>query len=65
MTSHSKECIDAFVLNVPDQSQLSVCALVEKQATDSETGPIVAREFSGEKFAKLLKAGNVDLRRAR
>ena len=65
LTSHSKECIDAFVHNVPDQSQLSVCALVEKQATDSETGPIVAREFSGEKFAKLLKAGNVDLRRAR
>ena len=64
LTSHSKECIDSFVHNIPDQSQLSVCALVEHQDEQSGASEIIAREFTGKKFAKLLKAGNVDLRRA-
>ena len=64
LTSHSKECIDAFVHNIPDLSQLAVCALVENTEEQLESGEIIAREYTGEKFAKLLKAGNVDLRRA-
>ncbi|KEQ15105.1 AAA family ATPase [Endozoicomonas numazuensis] len=64
LTSHSKECIDAFVNNIPDQSQLAVCALVENPDEQEDNIRIVAREFTGKKFSKLLKAGNVDLRRA-
>lgn len=64
ITSHSKECIDAFVHNTPDLSQLSVCALVEHEDKQSEKRKIIPREYTGKQFAKLLKAGNVDLRRA-
>lgn len=59
LTSHSKECIDAFVKNVPETSNFSYHALV------SETEGVVAREFNGEEFHKLVMAGNVDLRRAK
>jgi AAA15 family ATPase/GTPase len=59
LTSHSKECIDAFVKNMPQIDDLSACALVE-----NEEG-IVAREFTGKKFRRLVEAGNVDLRRAK
>jgi len=59
LTSHSKECIDAFVKNMPQINELSVCALVENE------GRIVAREFTGKAFRRLVEAGNVDLRRAK
>ncbi|MCU0286619.1 MAG: AAA family ATPase [Acidobacteria bacterium] len=61
LTSHSKECIDAFVQAIPetDIKDFSAIALVEKEKK------ITAREFSGEEFRRLVKAGNVDLRRAR
>lgn len=59
LTSHSKECIDAFVKNMPKINDLSVCALVENEDR------IVAREFTGKEFRRLVEAGNVDLRRAK
>ncbi len=62
LTSHSKECIDAFIKNVPKEkvNDFSFCALVP-----SADGIISAREFTGGEFWRLLKAGNVDLRKAR
>lgn len=59
LTSHSKECIDAFVKNIPDEKAFSACALVE------EEDGIEIREFSGKEFRRLVEAGNVDLRRAK
>ncbi len=59
LTSHSKECIDAFVKNIPEINELSACALVENENC------IVAREFTGKEFRRLVEAGNVDLRRAK
>ena len=59
LTSHSKECIDAFFQGSPDVEQLTTTALV------SQDGKIVPRHFSGSEFQKLLKAGDVDLRMAR
>jgi len=59
LTSHSKECIDAFVKNIPQINDLSACALVENEDR------IVAREFTGKEFRRLVEAGNVDLRRAK
>jgi AAA15 family ATPase/GTPase len=59
LTSHSKECIDAFVKNMPQINELSACALLENEDR------IVAREFTGFEFRRLVEAGNVDLRRAK
>jgi hypothetical protein len=59
LTSHSKECIDAFIKNVPDVNDFAFHALVCKDNN------IIAREFTGHEFQKLLDAGDVDLRRAR
>lgn len=58
LTSHSKECIDAFVRNVPAVDDFSYHALVQVG-----TG-IEARQFSGNEYFKLVRAGDVDLRRA-
>lgn len=59
LTSHSKECIDAFIQNVPNVNDFAFHALV------CQDNNIVAREFTGHEFQKLLDAGDVDLRRAR
>jgi len=59
LTSHSQECINAFVSNVPDVEDFAYHALV------CEDKNVIAREFSGREFQKLVNAGNVDLRRAR
>ncbi len=59
LTSHSKECIDAFVMNIPKMEDLTCHALVE------EENDIVARQFTGPEFRRLVEAGNVDLRLAR
>jgi len=59
LTSHSKECIDAFVNNIPDKNAFSATALVDID------GKITTREFSGKEFTRLVEAGNVDLRRAK
>ncbi len=59
LTSHGKECVDAFVMNIPNTEDLTCHALVE------EENDIVARQFSGSKFRRLVEVGNVDLRLAR
>lgn len=59
LTSHSKECIDAFVAQAEHPRDFSYHALVR-----TSTG-IEAREFDGEEFADLVDIGDVDLRRAR
>jgi len=59
LTSHSKECIDAFVKKAPNPDDFSCYALVPSDGT------ISVREFTGGKFQRLLELGDVDLRRAR
>lgn len=59
LTSHSKECIDSFVKNVPEVADFSFHALVP-----NNKGNIEAREFDGKEFATLLRVADVDLRRA-
>ena len=61
LTSHSKECIDSFVENIPESSidDFAFHALVR-----SDEG-VAVREFDGNEFYKLVDAGDVDLRRAR
>jgi len=59
LTSHSKECIDAFVRSVQHPKDFAFHALV--QTADG----IKAREFSGLEFARLVEIGDVDLRKAR
>jgi predicted ATPase len=58
ITSHSKECIDAFITAIPQTEDLSYHAIVSTQEG------IRARDFSGTRFKKLLEAGDVDLRGA-
>nr|WP_093186245.1 AAA family ATPase [Thiocapsa sp. KS1] len=59
LTSHSKECIDAFAGNVEHPDDFSFHALVQTPQG------IVSREFEGREFEHLLEIGNIDLRRAR
>jgi ParB-like nuclease domain. len=58
ITSHSKECIDAFITAIPQVEDLSCHAVVNTQ------DGIRTRDFSGPTFKKLLDAGDVDLRGA-
>jgi len=58
ITSHSKECIDAFIAHTPNIKDLSCHAVI-----NTKDG-IRTRDFSGEKFKRLLEAGDVDLRGA-
>ncbi|EDF9812421.1 AAA family ATPase [Salmonella enterica subsp. enterica serovar Tennessee] len=60
ITSHSKECIDAFVLNKNiDLKDLACHALVNRN------NKIESKDFAGETFKNLLVSGNVDLRNAK
>lgn len=59
VTSHSKECIDAFITGIPQVQDLSCHAMV-----NTPEG-IRSRDFSGPTFRRLLEAGDVDLRGAR
>lgn len=58
LTTHSKECIDSFVKKIPDTNDFSYHALVRHGEK------IESREFSGKEYYKLVKAGNIDLRKA-
>lgn len=58
ITSHSKECIDAFITAIPQTEDLSCHAIV------STVDGVKTRDFSGGAFKKLLEAGDVDLRGA-
>lgn len=62
LTSHSKECIDSFVENIPNEalSDFTFHALIASNVED-----ISIREFDGADFSKLLEAGNIDLRKAK
>lgn len=62
LTSHSKECIDAFIQNVRDDKKMDFAfhALVT-----NEQGSIEVREYDGKKFANLLRVADVDLRKTR
>jgi AAA15 family ATPase/GTPase len=60
MTSHSKECIDAFVKNVPEVDDFTFHTLL----TD-DNNRVVVREYDGKKFSRLLEIGDIDLRRMR
>jgi hypothetical protein len=58
ITSHSKECIDAFITAIPQSDDLSCHAIV------NTTDGIRTRDFTGSLFKRLLEAGDVDLREA-
>ncbi len=58
LTTHSKECIDAFLSKVHDLTEVTACALVD------DKGAVQAREFTGTELKSLVDAGDVDLRRA-
>lgn len=58
-TSHSKECIDAFVTNGYKLDEVSAYALVQRE------GKTVAIHRSGPDLAELLEIGDVDIRRSR
>lgn len=60
LTSHSKECIDAFVNHVPVPDDFAYHALV-----NNAQGDVEVREYNGVRYKKLLAAGDVDLRKAR
>lgn len=60
MTSHSKECIDAFVNNVPEMDDFTFHTLL----TDNNNR-VVVREYDGKKYSRLLEIGDIDLRRMR
>jgi len=61
LTTHSKECIDAFVKTIPGDeiSDFAFHALVRPN-----DGEVKVREFDGKSFSKLLQSADVDLRRA-
>ena len=61
LTSHSKECIDAFVKTIPQDevSDFAFHALVR-----NKSGELSVREFEGERYSKLVLGADVDLRRA-
>ncbi len=59
VTSHSKECIDAFVTNDFRLDEVSTFTLVQRN------GQTVSIRRSGPELADLLEIGDVDMRRAR
>lgn len=59
VTSHSKECIDAFVLNEFKLDEVSAYVLVQRN------GKTAFIHRSGPQLAELLEIANVDIRRAR
>lgn len=59
MTSHSKECIDAFVLNEFKLDEVSAYVLVQRN------GKTACIQRSGPQLVELLEISDVDIRRAR
>ena len=60
LTSHSKECIDSFAKTAPIIEDFTFHTLLA-----DDKGEIIAREFDGKKFSRLLEIGDIDLRRMR
>jgi predicted ATPase len=59
VTSHSKECIDAFVLNGFKLDEVSAYVLVQRD------GQTVCIHRSGPELSELLEISDADIRRAR
>ncbi len=59
ITTHSKECIKAFVENIEKHEDFSYFTLV------NNNGEIVSRYFNGTKFHRMVMRGDLDLRRIR
>jgi len=62
LTSHSKECIDAFIKTAhqEDVSDFAFHALIRKDNREFSL-----KEFEGEMFSKLISAADIDLRRVK
>lgn len=58
LTSHSRECIDAFINNVEDIDDVSCYGLARR-----EDGSAVAQYVRGEDYRFLLNAADADLRK--
>jgi AAA15 family ATPase/GTPase len=58
LTSHSKECINAFVQNGYAPEEVTAYALVEKE------GQIACKRLKGPRLAELIELMDVDLRKA-
>jgi AAA15 family ATPase/GTPase len=56
LTTHSKECIDAFVENDYPDDELTAFALNEKD------GKVVCKHLPGNKLKQLVDAINIDIR---
>ena len=56
LTSHSKECIDAFVNNIKDVESITYTALIK-----SDDG-IITRQYTGKEYKRLVKIADTDLR---
>lgn len=61
LTSHSKECIDSFVKNIPKDEIADFAFHAFVRGADNS---VTTREFDGKEYSKLVEAGDVDLRRA-
>lgn len=59
LTSHSKECIDAFVNNVTDIDDMTYTSLIRE-----ETG-MKSRQYNGREYKRLLMIADTDLRKAK
>lgn len=56
LTSHSKECIDAFVFNIKDIDEVTYTALLD------DDGKVSARQYAGKEYKRLVKISDTDLR---
>ena len=56
LTSHSKECIDAFVFNIKDIDEVTYTALFD------DDGKVTARQYAGKEYKRLVKIADTDLR---
>jgi len=56
LTTHSKECIDAFVENNYPDDELTAFALSE------ENGRVVCKHLEGNKLKQLVDSINIDIR---
>jgi AAA15 family ATPase/GTPase len=59
LTSHSKECLDAFIRNRYHLEDVSACSLARRPEG------VVSFHRTGEQMDELLDLGDVDIRRSR
>ncbi len=56
ITSHSKECIDAFVYNIKEIDSITYTALLKNENN------IIPRQYSGKEYKRLVKISDTDIR---